>query len=333
MKKKSILLSIISIYLLSILLLPVISADETVVGLFDSDISFNYEPKPLEPTGIGVQKSIDINVKYQINAGPFVKLLFGRRITRLIVFGPGYISKLKQNPIVNISLSVESPSWCDANLDPSYIKYQLTKDLSVESTIKLTYELKKSAPALANDTIKITANFDGFWTINAVDNSTSIVVIPEYISNISAQTDKAFTIPPLENYTLPINITNNGNGESQVNLSIEGSEVWNYSFSKDSITIPQNETKKVTLTVKAPKGFENETFKIKVESRSTNEDFQGDSSYLIGKTFTFNINFKNDGSLKEDKDELTIDTTLLIVALFVTIIIIVILIIIKRKIK
>jgi len=334
MKKRIMLLSIIMIYLLSVIISPVISADEAIAGIFNSKIDFDYQKESDEPTKIGDQNSIEINVNYKLNVGPFVSLFLGRRITRLILFGPGYIMKLKGYPIINISFSVDSPEWCDAELEPSSFQFELTRQLTAETTTTLTYSLKEDAPALVNESIEVSAEFGGLWTMSQAMNSTKIQIIPEYVSDISAKFENDINITPLKNLTLPINITNGGNGEAIVNITIEESEGWNFSFSKDSITIPVNETKKVELTAKAPKDFENKTFEIKIKPRSTNEDYQGDIKDLEGETVSYSITFSNDGSLKDDDEEgITIDTTILIIILFVIIIFIVLIFLIKRKLK
>jgi len=330
MKKRFILLLIITIYISSIAISPIISAEST------SKIDLETEAEFEKPLNIGEQKEIEIQVKYKLNIGSIAKLFFGRRIIRTLLFGPSYFFKLfSGDPKVNVKLSVESPDpeWCMANVEPSKLEFTLKRDITEgkTKTITLTYILNETAPALVNESIIINANFNGIGSIKGASDTISIPIIPEYISDIVASADSEFTIPPLENYSFPVNVTNNGNGETNVSFEIEEPDNWNISLNCEEVIVPVNETKQMSITVKPPKGFNNSTIALTLKSKSTGE-FEEDPSVLEGKTVSLSFTFYDDGSLiEDDKDEdITIDTTLLIIVLFVIIIIIVIIFIIKR---
>ena len=338
MKKRIILVTIIAIYFLSLVLSPIISSEEssqqgTVIEIFSSQVGINTEDEPEIPLKIGVEKVFTLNVNYQITA-PILNLFFGRRFTRAILFGPGYILKLiRGTPLININLTFESPDWCDASIEPSNVQFQLARGLTGTKTATLTFSLNEDAPALVNDSININANFIGLWTIKPASSSLSINIVPEYISHIVAEAEPEFTIPPLKNYSVPINITNNGNGETAVTFEVQKPDGWNVSFNPKEIIIPTDESKQVVMKViNPPKGFENESLMVKFIPKSTNEDYTGDEKNLQGTPVSMEFLFNNDGSLKDDEDEgVVIDISLLIVILLVIIFIIIAFVFIKRR--
>lgn len=331
MKKRIILLSIITIYISSIVISPIIPAAVT------SQINLTTDAKIETPLKIGEQKEIEIQVNYIINLGTLNNFLFKLgllgRLGRLIIFGPGYmlpiLSKLTkgdQYPTSTLNLSIESPEWCTANLKPSEIQFKMDKALTDgrTQTTTLTYILKDSAPALQNESIIINANANGIGSIPQATNSFSVSIIPEYISDIVAEADNNFTIPPLKNYSVPINITNNGNGETSVSFEINKPDNWNVSYSSEEIIIPKNETKQMILTVvNPPKDFDNETLLLTIKPKSTMEGYEGNASDLEGISITIDFTFNNDGSHDGDDNDIVIDITLLIVILLIVVVLII----------
>lgn len=321
MKKRIILLSIFIIYISSVVISPIIPAAVT------SQIDLETKAVIEKPLKIGEKKEIELQVSYKLNVGNVIKIPILNRFIRLYLYGFQYFFIIfGGNPTITLNLSIESPDWCTANLEPS--EFQFTMDNNIingkSQTTKLTYILKDSAPALINESININANFNGFKRVPATSNTFSVPIVPVYISDIVAEADNNFTIPPLKNYSFPINITNNGNGETSVSFEINKPDNWNVSYSSEEIIIPTNETKQMTLTViNPPKDFDNETLLLTIKPKSTIEGYEGDVSDLEGTSIILDFTFNNDGSLKDNDNDIVIDITLLIVILLIVVVLIV----------
>lgn len=324
MKKRIILLSIFTIYISSIVMSPIINAATTSQIDLATDALFE------KPINIEEQKEIEIQVSYKLNVGTVMNLIFNTFLARGILFKGVYFIPILQRlipaPSITVNLSIESPEWCKANLEPS--EFQFTMDKAITNgkteTTKLTYTLKDSATALVNESIKINANSNAIGRVPAATNTFSVPIVPVYISDIVAEAESEFSISPLENYSFPINITNNGNGETGVSFEINKPDNWNISYSSEEIVIPINETKQMTLTViNPPKDFVNETLLLTIKPKSTVEGYEGAASDLEGTTITIDFTFNNDGSLKDDDNDIVIDVTLLIVILLIAVVLII----------
>lgn len=323
MKKKFILLTVIVTYLTFIFSAP--------IGLaISSDIAFEVEePVIEEPIKPSESKEITFKVKYRLDVGDFAKWFYlKRRIGRMLAFGflKLYFFKfIKKTPPVNLNLSIKSPDWCQAELNNYVVEFDYD-NVYQEKEVKLTFSLDENAPALQRDEIEIIAEFSGEGNIEAASNTTNISFISDYISNISIEADTNFTIPPLKETMIPINISNNGNGESRVNITGFVKEKWNITPDQESITVDVNGKKQIMISVTPPKKFNNESITFTFNPVST---VQGvDDNLRQGKSVDFSITFYNDGSLKEDEN---IDITSVIIIAFVIIIILIIVFLILKK--
>ena len=144
--------------------------------------------------------------------------------------------------------------------------------------------------------------------------------MPAYVSNLSVDIDSELTIPPQKVTTVPINITNNGNGQSSVSISIKTfeQENWNISFDKEEITIDIGKTEIIYMDVKPPKEFDNVPLTLTFTPASTVEDV--DDTLRQGDSVDSIVTFYNDGSLKDDEG---LDLTMIIIIAIIVLIIIV----------
>lgn len=326
MKRKFILLTVIITYLTFVLSSP--------IGLaISSDISFDIEDTEIEePIKPSESKVISFKVKYRLDVGFLGKCFYlNRRIGRVLAFGflKGYFFKFigpKPSAKLNLSVDVNDQDWCQAELDKYEVEFKYD-NVYQEADVKLTFSLEKNAPALQKTEIKIIADFLGSeGSIEAISNSTNISFMPSYVSNISIQADTNFTISPLKETMIPINISNYGNGESRVRLTGFEKENWSITPNLENITLGIQESQQMMIGIIPPKKFDNETITFTFEPFSTVESVN--SSYRQGESVDFIITFYNDGSLKEDGD---IDITIIIIIAFVVIIILIIIFLIFRK--
>jgi len=326
MKKKFILLTVIITYLTFVLSSP--------VGLaISSDISFDIEDKEIEePIKFSESKVISFKVKYRLDVGFLGKCFYlNRRIGRVLAFGffKLYFFKFLNplpNALLNLSVDINDQDWLQAELDKYEVELKYD-NVYQEADVKLTFSLKENAPALKKSEIIIIADFLGTeGSIDATSNSTNISFMPAYISNISIQADTNFTISPLKEAMISINISNSGNGESRVRLTGFEKENWSITPNLENITLGIQESQQMMIGIIPPKKFDNETITFTFEPFSTVESVN--SSYRQGKSVDFSITFYNDGSSKEDEN---IDITIIIIIALVVIIILIIVFLIFRK--
>jgi hypothetical protein len=321
MKKKFIFLAVFGTYLTFILFAPAIIAFPTnmEIEVDDEDID--------EPINPSESKDILVKIKFRVGMSSISKMLFlNRRIGRIYTLGVIYFFKfLRPTPKANISFTVDNPTWCQVDSDTDSVELDID-NVDKEATLKFTITLDKDAPALVKDQITINANYPGIRNIEPVSNSTNISFMPAYVSNISVESMKNYTITPKKEVMIPVNITNNGNGQSMITVSGFDKDNWNITPDLDNI-VNIGETKQIMIKIIPPKNFDNETINFTFESKSTAKNVS--ESYLQGESVDLSITFFDDGSLDEEDD--FIDVTSIIIIAFVLIIILIILYLVFRK--
>ena len=323
MKKKFIFLTIIGTYLLFVLSAP--------IGLaITSEIVIDVEQKEIdEPIKLSQSKNIPLNVKFRLElSGLLERFYLKRRIGRVLAFGlfQGYFFKFLTDPSANISISVDKPDWCQAELNENNIELVHRADYQ-EMTLSLTITLDKDAPAFKESDITIIAKFPGQGMVSETSNSTNISFMPAYVSNITAESKSDFSISPNKENTISINVTNSGNGKSMINISGFEKDKWSIAPEQDTV-IDVGETKEIMILVTPPKKFDNESITFSLKPISTVENV--DDKYRQGENVDLSITFLNDGSLKDEEDD-AIDITIAIIIAFVIIIILIIVFLILRK--
>jgi len=333
--KKIMLLTVIGLYLTFGLFSAVVLAEDTPENntesdLFTPEIEFDIDSEIEKPISPSESKDITFKVKFRLNLRSIAKrFFFNRRIGRAIMFGFIYFFKiLNKLPKVNLTLLVEAPDGYQAELDKEQVELDYNNEFE-ETDVKLTITLDEDVKALQKMDVKIKADYPGLGRINAFSNNTTVSFMPDYVSNIGVKIDTELTIPPLKESMVPINITNNGNGESSVRISVKnfGQNNWNITFDQDEITIGVGQTKSTIMYVKPPKDFDFETLTLTFTPMSTVEDV--DDSYSQGDSVDSSITFYNDGSLEEDEEFNVI--MVLIIAIVVLIVVVLIAFILKKR--
>ncbi|MDH7517958.1 MAG: hypothetical protein QHH19_06410 [Candidatus Thermoplasmatota archaeon] len=304
------------------------------ISLVTSEISIDATPKIDAPLAPLEKKTIDVTVKFKLNIGKFAKwFFFNRRIGRLLLFGPKYalkfLTKIPSNALINLSV-VECPDWCTATLDPNNITLGISNEFK-EAEAKLTIVINnKTAPAFELKDVKIKAEFKGLGGIKASSNETNISLMPTYISKIAYDVEKEINITSTNETSIPINITNNGNGETIIKIEIENiSENWNISIDPDTITIPVNKTRQVKIITTPTRDFDNVTIKVKLTTKSTYSGTDVEEKYLQGETVSFNITLIN---TQPPEEELPLFEILIAgVVIIILISVIAIMILIRKK--
>jgi len=271
-------------------------------AIVESEITLDVGSQIGRPLGLSETKEIEITVKYRLDIGDIAaRLLFNRRIGRFMLFGFGYIMKSKGIPSAEINLSVECPDWCKATLEPSGVKAEISNVFKeADEKVKLTISVNDTAPVLEPGDITVIAESQDSWGIGGSSNETTISVMAAYESTLEINATATREISPINETVIPINITNAGNGETTVNISIETApEKWNISFSQAEVTLSAGETKQIDMFVIPVKSFKNETIQLAFTPTSTSDE-DVDEKYLQGESVAFGITLLNDGSLDKE---------------------------------
>ncbi|MBN2065538.1 MAG: hypothetical protein JW771_01870 [Candidatus Thermoplasmatota archaeon] len=329
MSKKFIIIVLLSLFLVATISSSTVIADEaqsTRLIYVDAEIVFDAPASIDVPLASETTKRIDLNVKFKLNLGDLAtRLLFNRRIGRLILFR----SLDKTIPSATIDLTAECPAWCTATIEPANVTVAIDNQFN-EAEATLTLVINGTAPALEEEEITITASFSNAnWGIRDVTNSTTITFLPAYESNLTIDATEKIEVPPLNETAIPVNITNNGNGPSKVNISLGATtQHLNCSLSDTEVTIAKGETKEITLFVTpTKKDFTNLSLEVTVTPMSTS-DASVDEKYLEGTPVSFTLVLANDGSLDDGNGIPGFELALIVVALIA---LVVGFIIVKRK--
>ena len=294
-------------------------------AIVESEIAIDVGSQIDNPIGPSETKEIEITVKYRLDIGDMAaRLLFNRRIGRFMLFGFGYIMKSKGIPSAEINLSVECPDWCTATLEPSGVTAEISNVFTeADEKVKLTISINNTngtVPALEPGDITVIAESQDSWGIGGSSNETTISLMAAYNSTLEINATTTMEISPVNETVIPINITNAGNGEATVNISIETApEKWNISFSQAEITLSAGETKQIDMFVIPVKSFKNETIQLAFTPTSTSDE-DVDEKYLQGESVAFGVTLLNDGSLDEENGIPGFEIFLIIAALVVVII-------------
>jgi len=302
------------------------------IPIIGSEISINASPSQInEPVAQSGTAAINIVVKYKLDIGNFVNWFFlKRRIGRALLFGPKYALKfLTKIPSATVNLSVEGPEWCQIALSKSSLNFNISNQFE-EAKAQVTLSiLNSSGHALESNQITVKAEFKNNWRIKGSSNTTTVSFMPAYISNISAAAEAEKYVSPVNKTTIPINITNNGNGDSIINVSVDNPpENWNISTNLENITLSIGETKQINLIITPGNDFENKTLNLTITPRSTSKA-NVDDKYLQGTSVYLSITLLNNSPKKEKSGfpgEL-----LIIVVIIATVLIIAAILLLERK--
>ncbi len=305
MNKKIIIIVLLAIFLTAtIFSMSVVaenSSEDTGLALVPSEISIELDSQLDKPIATSGTKTIDMTVKYKLDMGDLTaRLLFNRRIGRFLLFGFGYILKMKGEPSANIDLSVDCPDWCTVSLENSNVTAEISNIFKEAEPVQLTISVNEDAPALEPGDIVITAESKAIWGIGGATNKTTISVMAAYDSALDVNATLNREISPVNETIIPINITNSGNGETIVKVSLETyPENWNVSLEEENITIDVGKIQQVNLLVKPVKTFENETIQLKFTPISTSDEDVSETD-LQGEVVSLSLTLLNDGSLKDE---------------------------------
>jgi hypothetical protein len=301
MNKKFIIMAILAVFLTATI------ASSTVMAI-ESEITIEADTQIDNPLLPEETKEIELTIQYKINYTTMPGLsiiynwfVFQSKIGRRLVFGNEFsIFRFKKNipiPPANLTLSLTGvPTWCTATLDKDNVSIEITDEFT-GAKAKVTILVAEDAPAFETADIKIIAEFKNEdWKIGESSNDTTISIEVDYVPEITFESEQITkVIPPLNETTIPINITNLGNGKTTVRAVIVNTPA-NFNISIDSEAIIElGKEKSLSLIVQpTDKNFDNETITIQFTPVSY------DDSSLKGETYQVSVTLANDGSLEEE---------------------------------
>jgi hypothetical protein len=322
MNKKTITISVLFIFLTATILPGTVNAAKSLTQL-------SADPETIdELLSPGDEEEIEITIFYKIDMN---KLLFTIlkffRLGRVILYGGiKYWFKLltnKQIPGAVINLEVESPDWCNATLSKPDVMVEISPDGNTETATLKISEISPDAPALEPGNIIITGWSDKVGTINPSQSIINMSIMAAYQPDLILTTEEEFNISPINETTIPIEVQNDGNGESKISIEFEDvPENWNATLDKEEITIGVDDSGIVLLSVIPVKTFVNDTVKLKFTPMSTTEE-DVDEEDTIGEPVYIEVEFKNDGSLKEEDEGLPLLEIAVIIIIIVILLIII----------
>ncbi len=293
---------------------------------FDTILSIesNAEEKTSQPLPLEEKTTIDITIEFNIvKPWYFPKFLVDTGLGKWILF-----RDKNANLSTPINLSISAPDWANAELTNTTPLINIDTQPQQIKT-ELTITPKNDSPALSEEPLIITANFnpEPAWGLKQSSNSTSFNIQAQYKPNFETQVNVNLTngkilITPKKITSIPIIIENKANGKAVIEPRLEtnNSENWNISIIPTKIEMEGNSKNKqeINLVVTAPKNFDEKTLQLILTTYSSKD--KENTSYIITKEITL----KNDDSLKEKENNLlkiNFDTLLLITILIAAIII------------
>ena len=332
---KKFMIAVVIIILLSMLFSPAVLSSETNTA----DANGGFEIKALLASSSSINLAYDEESTKEAvipNADP-IEIPINVSSYQIVGLLAGLHTKIYKNREIQITLTiVEKPDWCEANLAESNLS--TTPGTQEPQTTILTVSVNENAPALTERIVKIQATCSkikgllGIVTkVTGCNETFDIPFTVGYLPLINVEFN--FTskeIPPLNVTTIPVNITNLGNGKTTVKIEVEN-ESGNYTLDYPDNVILDSQIsggdykKQIEIEIQPYKNFTLEEIKIKFTPHYT-----GDLE-LKGQTITTTLTLENDGSLKEDEEDLEFNSTLLIVVIVVIILVLIFAIILKKR--
>ena len=188
----------------------------------------NATSKPIMPQG--ELRSIKIIVSF-VEGGGFLAPLFA------------YLMRGRQ---VEVHLQItQKPDWCTASLSSMTMAFSITSHLGTRSTYStiLSMAVSDKAPAYQLGSIGLRAQMDSLYGnfgllryMMGTTFETNMTIIPGYkgLLGVLLPEGNTFEAPPLATVNIPINVTNLGNGRTEVITNLSNPQNWSidlpYSF-------------------------------------------------------------------------------------------------------
>jgi len=252
--------------------------------------------------------SLDLKIDYIITRGSF-----GRRILA------SYSDR-----IAYVCLEVVDCShWISVSLQTDRFPMIVTDQEQPAKHATLLLQTEEPIPAYEQGYVIIRAYVRRIGLIKGDEKTFTINIFSGYKPNIELNLPEGsfYTISPSEATEIPIKFTNFGNAKTIVSIEVENtSESFDISVSDVIVDFP-NGTKTAYLVIMADNNFEEEKVTLKVTpALADNPEEKGEPKFL-------NLFIKNDGSKREFKFPIDVNTAITLLAVILAILIIAILLV------
>lgn len=181
--------------------------------------------------------------------------------------------RLLKNRKIPVELSIiNAPSWCDAQIDNSYLSITPESDNPEISILKIF--VNEKAPAFTQSRVRIKAtslSIKGliFKRVTESERDFDITFVNGYLSIINYEIEKSlYEIPVNSETKVPIKFKNLGNGATEINIEImEKPDTLHISIPSsvliNSLISGENAETEVNLIVRPTNSFRNEKIRLK----------------------------------------------------------------------
>ena len=260
--------------------------------------------------------SLDLKIDYIVTRGSF-----GKRILA------SYSDK-----IAYVYLEVVDCShWISGSLQTDRFPMKVTDQEQTAVHATLLLQVADDAPAYEQGYVIIKAYVRRIGLINGDEKTFTINIFSGYkpIIELNLPEGSFYTISPFEATEIPIEFTNFGNAKTIVSIEVENaSESFDITTSEVVVDF-LNGTETTYLVIMADNNFEEEKVTLKVTPiLADNPEEKGEPIFL-------NLFIKNDGSKRESKFPIDVNTAITLLAVIIAILLIAILLVslVKRIFK
>jgi hypothetical protein len=234
---------------------PAVSADESAADAEQGGlIAFNHivniqwldsenDTLPIEPFADTRNYQIQINHRLSrgpLGAGVYQWFYAGRKLDMKIV--------IKDYP----------SEWSEVTAFQDTVQISLPEDLDKDEdyTYSLSISIDDAAPAFQRGKITLGITIEEFGIIDAYNNDLNLEINPDYAPKLNVIAEsQSNLIGPMDTVSVPIKVTNLGNGESKIFFDVENIPTGWTVLVTDQITLAPDQTGTTYLTVKPPRGF------------------------------------------------------------------------------
>jgi len=291
-----------------------ISTSTGLIFNLQSVVSVSWEgsetEKPIEIDDMVT--SLDLKIDYIVTRGSF-----GRRILA------SYSDRIAYVYLEVIDCS----HWISASLQTDTFPMEVTDKEQPAGHATLLLQTEEPAPAYEQGYVIIRAYVRRIGLINRDEKTFTINIFSGYKPNIEFNLPGGsfYTITPSEATEIPIEFTNFGNAKTIVSIEVENaSESFDITTSEVIVDFP-NGNQTIYLVIMADNNFEEEKVTLKITpALADNPEEKGEPKFL-------NLFIKNDGSKRESKFPIDVNTAIKILAVIIAILVMAILLVVLKK--
>lgn len=187
------------------------------------------------------------------------------------LFGGSLYQLFYNGRTVNMKITIKSypTEWSTVTAFSDNIQLTLpsTPEKKEPYPYSLLISLDDEAPAFERGKIVLGINIESYGMIDEYDEEITLDMTPDYAPKLNyiAEVQNKI-IGPMDTASIPIKVTNIGNGESKIYFNVPNIPSGWTVLVTDQITLAPDQTETIYLTVKPPKGFgyhdDAHTFKV-----------------------------------------------------------------------